>query len=105
MANNFSQNPFILDTAWNSGTIPAALTDTTKSPQSFRLVEWYNPVTVGDTLIITDINGNVIREAICAVAKQTITIWDAGDSRQLFTLKFGKWILSQISSGQLLMYK
>ena len=114
MANTFTQNPFILDTDWTTSTIPSAIaipaaTDSTLgtpgAAQSFRYIVWEAPATAGDTVTVTDYNGNIILFGECAVAKQSVVLWDAGATRQTLNLKNGRWILSQISSGKLYMYK
>lgn len=104
MANNFSQNPFILDTVWTASTIPSALQSTTRSPDQFRKIVWIAPATTGDTLVITDINGNVILTATASAADLAVELWSEASGR-MFTLKQGEWVLSQLSSGKLYMYK
>ena len=105
MANIFTQNPLILDTAWTNSTIPAALTTANGAPQNFSRILWVGPSAPADTVVITDINGNVIVSAECAVADQQVVLWDSGAARRNLLLKYGQWILSHISSGKLYLWK
>jgi hypothetical protein len=64
----------------NPMIIPApALTATTTivmtRPIKAKRIEWYVPITVGDTIQATDLNGNVIVEATCEVASQSQILW------------------------------
>jgi len=101
VANQFTSNPISLDTVWTAGAIPAGLTALT-SPQQFRYVKWINPVTVGDTVVITDLNGNVLLTATCAVAKQDIDLWH---SSRPIAFKDNKWVLLTLASGKVYLYR
>jgi hypothetical protein len=104
MANLFNQNPFILDTVWTSGTIPAALQSTTRSADQFRQIVWDAPAAAGDQVVITDLNGEVVLEATATAADVPVLLWSEASGR-MFTLKFGKWVLATLSSGKLYMLK
>lgn len=104
MANIFTSRPYIIDTAWDSSTIPAELTDN-GSAQTFHRIIWLNPATAGDQVIITDVNDNIILTATCDVADKQQILWDAGNAGMPMLLPYGKWIVSTIDSGQLYLYK
>lgn len=60
--------------------IPApALTATTTivltRPIMAKRIEWYSPITIGDTIQATDLNGNVIIQGKCEVASQSQILW------------------------------
>jgi len=64
----------------NPMIIPApALTATTtiilSRPILAKRIEWYAPITIGDTIKATDLNGNVIVEGTCEVASQSQILW------------------------------
>jgi hypothetical protein len=64
----------------NPMIIPApALTATTTivmtRPVLAKRIEWYVPVTMGDSIQATDLNGNVIIEGTCEVASQSQILW------------------------------
>jgi len=64
----------------NPMIIPApALTATTtvvlSRPILAKRIEWLAPITVGDTIKITDTGGNIIAEGVCEVASQSQILW------------------------------
>lgn len=104
MANLFNGTPFVIDTAWAVGAIPAALTALINGPaQAFRRIVWTNPAATTDTLIIMDVNSNVLFSEACAVAKQDVVLWDNNQSPYKF--KNSLWAVTTIGSGKLLLYK
>ena len=65
MANDFSVNPWILDT---TGVV-TALND---KPYKVQKVEWVNPVTAGDAVEIKDQYGQILIKATCVNANQNV---------------------------------
>lgn len=64
----------------NPMIIPApALTATTtiilSRPIMAKRIEWFVPITIGDTIQIQDIGGNVINKGVCEVASQSQILW------------------------------
>jgi hypothetical protein len=64
----------------NPMIIPApALTATTSivmnHPVFAKRIEWYAPITIGDTISVQDFNGNVIVQGKCEVASQSQILW------------------------------
>lgn len=64
----------------NPMIIPApALTATTTiiltRPVLAKRIEWLTPITIGDTIKITDTGGNVINQGTCEVASQSQILW------------------------------
>jgi hypothetical protein len=107
---NYYGNPMVLDTTWSASTIPAALkpptgpTDSTNlrnEPINAKRIEWLSPASIGDTAVITDINGNPILSAVGEVALGSQLLYQ--DSRSPLKLKMGGWVLT-IGSGKLLIY-
>jgi len=108
---NYYGNPLVLDTVWTNNTIPAALKpptgpgDTTNirnSATEAKRIEWFAPTTVGHTMQITDINGNVIITAACETANVSQVLWSPG--RPALLLKMGGWVLSSLQSGKVIIY-
>lgn len=62
MANVF-KNVWIIDTA--SATV------LWQGPWRPKMIYWFNPINIGDTFVITDINGNVHLQGRCEVANQS----------------------------------
>ncbi len=105
MANSFTQNPIILDTTWNSGSMPAGVTDGTKSPAQFRKIVWVGATTAGHTVVFTDLAGNVIlTETASNTPNADIVLWSEASGRP-FTMKTAQWILSTLASGKVYLYK
>jgi hypothetical protein len=103
MANVFTGNPFVVDTAWTAGTIPAGLTaQSGNGPQTFRKIVWSGG-TAADVLTITDINGNVLFSEVCPVTGQDVVLWDNNATK--YTLKQSQWVVTSIPHGKLLLYK
>ena len=109
--SNFYGNPMVLDTVWTAGTIPAALKpptgpgDTTNlrnSATEVKRMEWFSPSNVGDQMIITDINGNVIMQAKCEAIGVSQVLWSPG--RPALLLKMGGWVLSTLTTGKLMVW-
>lgn len=71
MANNFQPNPHVVDTVMGSTLM--ATTPRRPATGPFRIVSiyWLNPATIGDTFVIEDADGNVIKTARCEVANQS----------------------------------
>jgi hypothetical protein len=70
MANVLTLTPYKIDTASatsfkNQGGLP------TNQPFWVSEVYWFNPVTPGDTFVMTDTSGAVIRTGRCEVANQS----------------------------------
>lgn len=102
--NGIALNPFVLDTPWTAGTIPPALTALAgAAPQRFRRIVWTAPVTAGDALVITDINGSILFNEKCSLANQDVVLWD--NNANPYTFKQSQWVLTTIASGKLLLYK
>jgi hypothetical protein len=66
MANDISGRVWILDT-------PSASTFVLKPPNGWRprLVEWFNPINVGDSFLITGSGNKEILSGICEVSGQS----------------------------------
>lgn len=104
MANVFSGTPFQVDTAWTTGTIPAALTaDLNNSPHAFKRIIWEGG-TAADVATITDAGGNLLFTAICPVTGQDVIFWDSGGGAK-YTFKQSKWVVSAIPHGKILFHK
>jgi hypothetical protein len=111
MANVFTSNPIICDTVWTASTIPAALLPPTSAastspparnePINARRIEWYGPASTSDTVVVTDINGNIIFEGTCETANVSQVLWS---STETLPLKMGGWVLKTLGSGKLLIY-
>lgn len=106
MANTFTQNPFILDTVWTSGTIPAGLTAAT-APHVFSLIKWVNPATAGDECKITDASAGtfVLFDEFCDVAHKDVVLWDSSLAGRKYVFKQGLWVLATLTSGKVYLYK
>jgi hypothetical protein len=108
MANAFGTgavavNPIVVDTAWAVGAIPAALTAIAPGgPQWFRRIVWTGATAAG-TLVVADINSNVLFTEICPVTGQDIVLWQNDASP--YKMKQSNWAVTTISSGKLLFYK
>ena len=105
MANSYLQNPVIINTAMASDY--KALTATvgagglgTFSTLLIEKIYWYNPITAGDTVSITDPNtGNILLNLRCEVVDQSQVVdWTAKPKR------WRNFIVGQISSGTLYIY-
>lgn len=117
MANIFTTNPFVLDTVWTKSTIPAAIlpptsaTDTTNkrnAPVVAQRIVWHGSTAAG-TVLIADINDNVIAEFTLAAADTTqigtdIVVYDAGNAGKRLPLKMGGWVLKTLGSGTCIIY-
>lgn len=102
MSNVFTQNPIIVDTAWTTGTIPAALTNIAGGgPQQFTKIVWTGG-TAADVLTITDAAGNVLFSEVCPVTGQDVVLWD---SKKKYIFKQSLWVVSSIPHGKILFYK
>jgi hypothetical protein len=102
--NGVAVNPFVLDTPWTAGTIPAALTALAgAAPQRFRRIVWTAPAATTDTLVITDINGNILFNEKCSVANQDVVLWD--NNTNPYTFKQSLWVLTTLGSGKLMLWK
>jgi hypothetical protein len=81
-----------LDTAWTSGTVPAALTAKASPVEAYH-IEFTATAAGGFT--ITDLNGNIL---LTFVAPTTGTVVAYDNSKQALKLPMGgRWILSAIS--------
>jgi hypothetical protein len=70
MANVLTTNPYKIDTVMASsfrttGGLP------NNGPIFITEIYWENPVTIGDTFVLTDNTGTVIRIGRCEVANQS----------------------------------
>jgi hypothetical protein len=102
MANLFLQNPFVLDTVWTANTIPTDLTTAASAgAQAFSRIVWSGG-TAGDTIVFTDLNGNVILEATCP-STGTIVLWQNSGVPILF--KQSKWVLLTMAHGKVTLQK
>lgn len=96
MANNFANNPLIIDT-------PMGATYLNSSPPNKlaiypRKIYWLNPANIGDTFAINDANGVPLFAGRCEVANQS-QFFDAPVSD-----KWRDFIVPTISSGTLYIY-
>lgn len=104
MANIFTQNPMIVDTAWTTGTIPAALTaELNNGPQAFKKIVWEGGTAL-DVVTITDAGGNILFNQECPVTGQDVLLWESGNGAK-YTFKQSKWVVSAIPHGKVLFYK
>lgn len=104
MANIFSQNPFVVDTTWTTGTIPAGLTAVAGGgPQAFTKIVWTGG-TAADVCTITDAFGNLLFNEVCPVTGQDMVLWDSAGGKK-YTFKQSLWVVSSIPHGKLLFYK
>ncbi|MGA9884893.1 MAG: hypothetical protein WBQ34_14345 [Candidatus Acidiferrales bacterium] len=78
--------------------------NTNRSTDLFRKIIWVQPGTAGDVLEITDINGNVLFSEKASVADQDVELWGAKNGGP-YPFKQGKWILSTLGSGKVLLYR
>jgi hypothetical protein len=87
----------------------AATVVATNYPRPFlaKRIEWLTPVTPGDRLVATDLNGNIICEGTCEVASQSQILW-SGPAKLTFPgksgLPGGSWQIATINSGSFLMW-
>lgn len=94
-------NPMIISSA---ATVVATL-----SPRPFlaKRIEWYAPATVGNQVVVSDLNNNVIIEGTCEVASQSQILW-AGPQKLTLrgsaTNTAGSWQVSTIQSGSLIIW-
>jgi hypothetical protein len=105
MPNSLLQNPIIINTVMTQKYKAATATQGPTGLGSFTylLVEkvyWMTPVTLGDTVSITDPDtGNILLQLRCEVAGQSqIVDWSAKPKR------WRDFIVGQISSGNLEIY-
>jgi hypothetical protein len=64
-------NPMIIPAPALTATTTIVLT----RPILAKRVEWFAPITIGDTIQATDLNGNIIVEGKCEVASQSQILW------------------------------
>lgn len=87
--------------------ITSAATVVATRPFLAKRIEWYIPATVGDKVIATDLNSNVLFEGTCEVASQSQILW-AGPQKLTLPGKSGNaggsWQITTISSGSLLIW-
>lgn len=102
--NGIAVNPFVIDTPWAVGAIPAALTALLgAAPQRFRRIVWTSPAATTDTLVIQDISSNILFNEKCSVVGQDVVLWD--NNSNPYTFKQSQWAVTTIGSGKLLLYK
>jgi hypothetical protein len=110
MANYYGR-PLVLDTVWTAGTIPAALkpptgpsdtTNTRNNTIDAKRIVWVGQAAATDTVVITDINSNVILTAKASASVGDQTLYDR--DRFPLKLKMGGWVLSTLGSGKVVIY-
>lgn len=100
MSNSIYTNPVIITTAL--GSYKAAIASALGSFYEIRIqkIEWYMPVTVGDTYSINDpISNAVIAQGSCEVAAQSQVLDWTPQPRLV-----ADFSVPQISSGTLIVY-
>jgi len=76
MANDFSANPWFIDTAYS--TPPTSPAHITNSMVYVKSVTWSDQVAGGDQLLIKDRNGKIIQDAKAQAANATIILNNPG---------------------------
>jgi hypothetical protein len=71
MANTYTTNPIKIDTVMAQSFKTINPTLYVGQPFWIKEIYWLNPITIGDTLAITDQSGTVIRAGRCEVADQS----------------------------------
>jgi hypothetical protein len=87
--------------------ITAAATVVATRPFLAKRIEWLTPVTIGDRLVVSDLNNNIIIEGTCEVASQSQILWTGPQKLTLkgsATQTAGSWQVSTITSGNLLIW-
>jgi len=106
MANTLTSNPLFINTA-------ATISMATIRPLLVKRIEWLTPITIGDKVIASDLNGNTIFQGTCEVASQSQILWNGpqkltlpGKQSGLGTTgnAAGSWQVSTIQSGTLLIW-
>lgn len=98
MSNKITTNPLYIDTA-------ATIAFT--RPILPKQIDWINPGTVGNSVLIQDIGGNTLFSAVCGQVSTTVRLWP-GPQRFILPGKSGNaggsWQVSTIQSGVLLVW-
>ena len=100
MSNTLNQNPLVITNALTSLITTQGASvgfPGGKSGVQVDEIYWYGPVTAGDTFVVTDSAGNVVRAGKCAVAGQSVSFQQYG--RPVTDLN-----VTQISSGTIYIY-
>lgn len=91
MANDFSSNPIVVDTAYSTGDVVS------KTNVFIRSAIWEGPTTVGHQLIVQDRNGKQIAAELCSTANENVSL-----------IYLNGWFnglkVTQIDSGKLFIY-
>lgn len=66
-------NPMIIPAPALTATTTIVMTS--PRPVLAKRIEWYVPITIGDTIQGTDLNGNVLFQGTCEVASQSQILW------------------------------
>lgn len=107
MANTLTTNPLLINTA---ATIAVG---GVSRPINAKFIEWIGPATIGNTVVIADLGGNLIAQGFCSVVNQAVTLWP-GPTKLVLPGKqasfagtgnpSGSWQVSTIQSGTLLVW-
>lgn len=90
----------------NPMIITSAATVVSSRPYLAKRIEWYAPTTVGNQVVVTDLNGNVLVEGTCEVASQSQILW-TGPQKLTFPGKAtqtASWMVATINSGSLIIW-
>jgi hypothetical protein len=94
MANVLNFNPYKVDTVMTSSFFNSTPIIPALGPLQLLEIYWLNPLTVGDTFVVTDGHGNVIKTGRCEAAGQSQIF-------QMYGKKISDFQVTTLASGVL----